>query len=232
MSENVKVGIADPPLPFNGGRYANTDAEIVLARRRVLTLLIIAPALSFAMLLLGFEREWPLLAAAGVIGFGVTALAIGGLAMAERRLVFIVRSRQGERRRYVLYEGPAAVPFGGAYVVAGLSLIVPAVLFVLGASMDNLQDQVLARPSYALIPAGAFLFSHGLGFLIGFVDRSGSRGQRIFNAMLNLPGRLGGLILLFWGAVALAVGIYEWLLPAAFDGAIAEIARGRLPFVR
>lgn len=41
--------------------------------------------------------------------------------------------------------------------------------------------------------------------------------------------RLGGLILPFWGTLALAIGVYEWLLPAEFDRWMDEIACGRLP---
>lgn len=222
--------IGDAPLPSNGGRFPESDEELALVKRHILLLYIIGPALSAAAILLGFEGGWPPLAAAGIIGLGITALLVGQQAMTDRRLMFIVRSSRGEHRQFVLYEGIAAVPFGFAYVVAGLSLITPAVFFLLGSSLAGLRDYVLARPGYALIPVGAFLFSHGLGFVIGFTDRSGTPGQRFFNALLNLPGRLGGLILLFWGMLALAVGCYEWLLPEAFDRSIAEIARGHLPF--
>lgn len=230
MSTNPADGISDPPLPFDGGRFTASDEELALVKRRILWLYIVAPALSFAALLVGFERGWPQLAATGVIGLGATACAIGARAMNERRLMFIVRSLRGERRRYVLYEGMAAVPFGFAYVVAGLSLVVPAVAFLTGTSPASMREQVLARPSFALLPIGAFLLAHGLGFVVGFAHRSGSVGRRLFDALLRLPSRLAGVILLAWGALALALGLYEWLLPDAFDHAIEQIAHGRLPF--
>jgi hypothetical protein len=66
---------------------------------------------SLAMLLLGFHLSWPLLGAAGVMGLSATAIAVGALLIAERRAFFIVRSLKGERYRYVVYEGLAAVPF-------------------------------------------------------------------------------------------------------------------------
>jgi hypothetical protein len=222
-------GIADPPLPFNGGRFATTDAELVLVKRRILWLYIVAPSLSFAALLVGFEQGWSRLVAAGTIGFGATAFAIGERAMTERCLMFIVRSFRGERRRYVLYEGVAALPFGFAYVVAGLSLTVPAIAFLTGTGLESMRELVFARPSYALLPIGAFLLAHGLGFAIGFAHRGGSLGRRLFDALLNLPGRLAGVILLAWGVLVFCIGLYEWLLPDAFDRLIAGIARGHLP---
>lgn len=209
-------GIGDAPLPFDGGRIARSDEERALVKRRILLLYIIGPVLSFAALLGGFELDRPRLAAVGVVGFGVTGALVGVLAMVERRLMFIVRARRGETHRYVLYEGFAAVPLGLAYAVAGAAAIAAAAQFLLGASLQEMRDAVLARPGYALVPIGAFLAAHGLGFVIGFASRAGTNGPRVFNALMRLPVRLAGLILLVWGAGALAIGLLDLMNPESF----------------
>jgi hypothetical protein len=204
------------PLPFEAGRYPGSEAEIAVMRRRVALLYIACPVAATAALLLGFYQEWPAVAAAGVIGFGALAIALGALAIAERRLLFIVRNYKEERRRYVLYEGIAAVPFGVSLVAGGAALVALAALYLMGHSLVALRDQMLARPGFALVPLGVILTAKGLGFLIGFSRHADTLGGRAWVALLNLPGRLGGLILFAWGAAALAVGAVEWARPELF----------------
>ena len=223
-------GLAEAPLPFDGGRQAVSDEEIARVRRRALVLYIVAPAISAAALLTGFARGWPALAAGGAIGLGATALVAGLLAMAERRLYFLARGLRMNRTRYVLYEGFAAIPLGFAWAVAGATVVVAAVAFLQGAGPQALRAQVAERPGHALVPAGAFLLANGLGLVIGFSRREGSFGQRLAGWLVELPSRLGGTILVVLGAAALAAGLYEWLRPGEFDLRLAEIARGRLPF--
>ena len=224
-------GIPDPPLPFTGGRIPSSKEERKFVERRVLAQFILAPALSFAALATGFNLEWPRLAAAGVIGLSLSALWIGYLAIREQRLMFIRTNTMTRREhRYIIYEGIAAVPYGLAYVVGGACLITPALLFLNGTSLERMRDVVLARPSLALIPIGALLLSHGLGFLIGFVRRSGSRWQRAFGMLLDAPARLGGLILIAWAAAALAIGLVEWFTPALFNQWFQSIFGAPWPF--
>lgn len=218
------------PLPFEAGRHPETEAEIKLIRRRIALLYIAAPGMAMAALLLGFYQQWPVVAATGVIGLGALAIVLGGIAVAERRLFFIVRGYQEERRRYVLYEGIAAVPFGISLIAGGASLIALAGLYLMGNSVDALRNQVLARPGQALIPIGVILAAKGLGFLIGFSRRVDTLGQRAWVALLNLPGRLGGLIIFAWGVAALAIGVVEWLSPAAFDRGFQSIFGNPWPF--
>jgi len=227
----MATGIPDPPLPFTGGRIPASEEERRFVERRVLTQFILAPALSFAALLVGFNLEWPRLTAAGVIGFGLAALWIGGLAAAERRLVFIRGGTMTRREyRYVIYEGPAAVPYGLAYVVAGGCLITLAALFLGGISLERMRAVALARPGVALMPLGTLLLCHGLGFLIGFVHRSGSWWQRAFGMLIDAPGRLGGLILIVWAVAALTIGLVEWLNPALFNRWFESVVGSPWPF--
>jgi hypothetical protein len=174
--------------------------------------------------------DWPGLMAAGVVGFGATGLVIGALAMRERRLLFIVRSYRGEMRRYVIYEGLAAVAFGFAYCVAGLTLLVLVLIYIQGMSLESMRAALLARPGYALVPVGAFLSAHALGFVIGFNSRGETAGQRVFNALLGLPVRLAGLAMLALGCAALVIGFIEWTNPEAFQAGFKSLLGNPWPF--
>jgi hypothetical protein len=224
-------GIPDPPLPFTGGRIPASEDERRLVERRVLQQYIVAPALSFVALLVGFNLGWPRLAALGVIGFGLTALLFGFFAVSERRLMFI-RGALGTPRdyRYFIYEGVAAVPYGLAFMVGALCLIAPAALFFNGISLERMRDAVLARPSFALVPVGALLLFHGLGFLIGFSRRAASVGDRLWIELMHLPTRLTGLILIAWATTLLAVGLIEWLWPELFHQWFQSISGNPWPF--
>lgn len=223
-------GVADPPLPFEAGRFADPGAELASVRRLVLVFYLLAPVACAAAILAGFAVGRPAVIAAGAAGLGVLAVVVGVLAVVKRRLFFVVRSLRLDRTRYVLYEGLAAVPFGLAWIVAGLTLAAGAAGFLVAGGALALRASLLERPGLALVPAGAFLLTQGLGFTIGFARRGGSRGERIGRWLLELPARLGGLVLVLLGTALLAAGLHEWAMPAAFDAAIAELARGRLPF--
>ncbi len=211
-------GFPDPPLPFTGGRIPASEDERKLVERRVVTLFIIAPVVSLAALLAGFNVGWPRLTALGVIGLGLCALWIGYLAITEQRLMFIRGGSMTLREyRYFIYEGSTAVPYGLAYVVGGAVLITLAALCFNGTSLEQMRAAVLARPSLALLPLGVLLLLHGFGFLIGFVHRRGSTWQRAFGMLIDAPARFAGLILIAWAAGMLAIGAVEWLCPALFN---------------
>lgn len=226
-------GIADPPLPFSGGRIAASPEERTLVERRVMGQFFVAPALSVVAIVVGFQLGRPSLAALGVIGLGLGALWIGLLAMRERRLLFLRGGSMTQKAyRYFIYEGRAAIAYGLAWVVGGACLIAPAVLFLGGTSLERMREVVLARPSLALIPAGAFLLSLGAGFLIGFVHRSGSMAQWAFAMLIDAPARLGGLILIAWAAALLAIGGVEGLSPELFNRWFESIFGNPWPFRR
>ena len=52
-------GVADPPLPFTGGRIAASLQERKLVERRVMSQFFVAPALSMAALIAGVHLGWP-----------------------------------------------------------------------------------------------------------------------------------------------------------------------------
>jgi len=218
------AGIPDPPLPFTGGRIPASADERAFVERRVMALQFVAPALSFAALLLGFSLEWPRLAALGVAGLGLTGVALGQFAIRERRLMFIRGATLTPKtHRYFIYEGVAAVPFGSAFVITGVSTIVAAVVFLFGAGIDAIRDAVLTRPSLALIPVGSILLCNGLGFVIGFRRPAECAGERLWLGFLHFPALLGGVILVALGMAALTIGAFEWLQPEAFDRAWADL---------
>lgn len=226
-------GIPDSPLPYTGGRIPASEDERRFAERRVLQQYIVAPALSFAAVLIGFNAGWPTLTAAGVIGFGLTALLIGSRMVRERQIVFIRGAPLTPREyRYFIYEGRAAVPYGLAYLWGAVCLIAPAALFLGGTRLQHLRDLALARPSLLLLPLGLLLLLYGLGFLIGFSRRPTSTVDRLGIALHDLPSRLGGLILIAWAIAMLAVGAVEAFDPAQFNRGFESIFGNPWPFSR
>jgi hypothetical protein len=227
----VTPGIPDPPLPFTGGRIPASEAERRSVERRVMAQFFVAPALSFAALGGGFNLGWPRLAASGVIGLGLSALAIGILAVRERRLMFIRGGSMTPRAyRYFIYEGSAAIPYGLAFAVAGFTLGACGLLYLTGTAPGAMRDAVLARPHLALVPVGTALFLYGLGFVIGFRRAAGSAGDRIAIALTHLPAQLGGLILVVLGAAALALGLLEWLAPEVFRAGFSDYFGNPWPY--
>ncbi|MBK6602880.1 MAG: hypothetical protein IPG28_15370 [Betaproteobacteria bacterium] len=217
-------GIPDPPLPFTGGRIPASEEERAWVERRVATLQIAAPAVSFVALVAGFSLGWPRLAAVGVAGLGLTAIALGRFAIRERRLMFIRGALRTPRPyRYFLYEGMAAIPFGLALAIAGLGAILLATLQLFGVGVDAMRDAALARPGVVLVPLGALLLCQGLGFAIGFRGAARSTGERLWLRFLHLPAFLGGAILVALGAATLTLGAFELLAPDRFDRAWASI---------
>lgn len=225
------MGVPDAPLPFSGGRLPASPEELRFVERRVMAQGLVGPGLSFAALLIGFNAGWPRLTAAGVAGFGLTALLIGWWAARERRL-FLMRTATTVRRpcRYVIYEGPAAVPYGMAFIVLGATVVGAVAWFLTGTDLDAIRQAVLARPGRALVPVGASLALYGLGFAIGFGSREGTRARRWFNALLDLPARVAGLMLIGLGAASLAIGLVDAANPVLFDRWFQAVTGNPWPF--
>lgn len=219
------------PLPFEGGRIPATPEELRSAERRVLVQFLLVPGLAFAALVAGFFLELRLLAGGGVAGLGLAALLVGALAVRERRLTYMRGGTMTLRtHRYYIYEGLAAVPFGLAYVVAGISLVAAGAVFMAGAGVHAIRDALLARPGLALTPLGLGFAFHGTGFVIGFGRRAKSVGDRVWIEFLHFPARLGGLILVAWGAGLLVLGLADLVAPAVFDGWVRGVFGNPWPF--
>lgn len=224
-------GVADPPLPFTGGRIPSSEKERKFAERTVMIQYFIAPALAFAAILAGFNFEWQRLMAAGVIILGFCGLWIGYFAVKERRLIFIRGGSMTRRsHRYFIYEGLAAVAYGLAYTAGGACLVTLAVLFLSGMSLAQMRDVALARPGLVLFPLGVLTLCYGLGFVIGFTHRSGSWWQRVWAMLIDAPARLSGLILIVLAMAALVIGGIEWFAPALFNQWFESIFGNPWPF--
>jgi hypothetical protein len=172
---------------------------------------------SLGILLTGFYLGLGPVTAMGAIGLGLTATTIGALAIAERRLVFIRGGTLTPRPyRYFIYEGFAAIPYGLAFLVAGLVLGLAGAMYIAGLDLETQRAAVLARPHLVLLPVGAYLLFHGLGFVIGFRRAAASWSERLSTALAHLPAQLGGLILMALAVGSLALGLTEWLRPDVF----------------
>lgn len=224
-------GIPDPPLPFTGGRIPADEAEWCFVERRVMLQFFVAPALSLAALGGGFSLGWPRLAAAGLVGLGLSGLLVAWFAITERRLMFIRGGTMTRREyRYFIYEGFAAIPFGLVFAIAGLAALAAGLLYLDGRSAAAMRDAVLTRPHRLLLPLGAGLACQGLGFLIGFSRAGISWRERVGVALLHLPARLGGAILLALGGGALFTGVVEWLQPEVFHAGFGRIFGNPWPY--
>lgn len=226
-----RPGLPDPPLPFTGGRFPVDDAERAWAERRVLRQMIVFPALSLAVLIGGFHLGLPAIAAAGVIGLGLTAFALGAQAVTEQRLVFIRGATLTPRAyRYFIYEGFAAVPYGLALAGFGLVLGTVGALALAGVGVTTMRSAVLARPHLALLPAGALLLLHGLGFVIGFRRTAQTWSERLDVAFAHFPALLGGVILVTLAVGTLLLGVLEWLRPEVFRHEFQSLFGNPWPF--
>ena len=181
------------------------------------------PGAGLLALVWGVERDLPRVSDAGVLLLAVAGIAAGGVTIALRRVVFMAPTR-----RFVLltWTGPAAVFSGASLVVLGVTAGAVAGLHLAGTNAAGLKTLVVERPGLALAPAGAALLSRGLAFVVGFPEARDPHGGGLWNALLSIPGRLGGLILVGLGGGALALGGWELLSPAAFDRAVAALAGG------
>lgn len=217
------AGPVDPPLPFSGGRYPVSAAEAARVERRIVALYLVAPLAATAVALTGFHLARPAWLALGMAGFAAIAVAVGVLAVAERRLMFFARSFMRREARFVIYEGAAAVPFGVALAWLGLCAFALVLAWVFGVTPAQLHDALLARPAFALIPLGLWFVLNALGLLIGFADRRGDLARRAMHAVQDLTTRLAGAVLGLIGAALLAAGVADAAAPALFDAACRSV---------
>ncbi len=183
----------------------------------------VLPGAGLLALVLGVDRDLPLVADAGVLLLAAAGVAGGGATAALRRVVVV--SPATYRLVLLTFTGPAAVFAGAAFVVLGLAAGAAGLLHLSGTSAAGLKSLLASRPGLALAPAGLALLSHGLAFLVGFPEgRDAARGAA-WNALLSIPARLGGAVLVLLGAAALGIGAWELAAPDAFDGLVASLAR-------
>lgn len=199
-------------------RAAGDDGRRV--RRRFGLLHIALPAVSLFGIVAGIGLGVAWMTQLGGLGLAAMFFFIGALAIRERRVV-VWNETVSNHVAIETYSGVAAVPMGLAGIVGGLTLFALAIAQMQGVSLDSMRSLLRARPGLALVPIGTVLIFTGLGFVIGFaVGKDPDKGP-LFNAVLSIPSRLGGLIQLACGGAAAGLGVFELLRPEAFDRALA-----------
>lgn len=184
-------------------------------RRRFLLLDVLLPGLALAAVLAGFHLSVPALMSGGALILGLRFVVAGGLALRDRRIPVWNPNYRRFSEAIREYRGAAAVPMGLGGLLGGGVLSALALANLAGVSLEAMRRAVLAQPALALVPVGGVLLLYGLGFLMGFRDDGDTlTGPPAWTALLSLPGRLGGLILLILGAVLLTAGL--WGLPPPF----------------
>lgn len=175
---------------------------------------VLLPGLSLAGILAGFHLKSPPLMAGGVLTLGLRFIVVGWIAVRDRQILVWNTNYRVFTDAIRQYRGPAAVPMGIAGLLVGGVLAALALAHLAGTSLDAMRSTILAQPALALVPVGGGLALYGLGFLMGFRDDGDIlTGPAVWNALIGLPWRLGGLVLLALGTAALGAGIWEALNP-------------------
>ena len=184
----------------------------------------VGPAgLGLLLLVAGYNFGLPLVMDAGAFVIAASAVVSGLASMLTRRIVFL---RNVRGNHLVVYHGGAAVLIGLGFLVLGIAGGAGVLVHLGGLSRVEIRDALLERPWRALLPAGMFMLTNGLAMIIGFEEgRDPDRGM-LWNLLMSIPSRLGGLIGSVIGAAVLVAGVYELLSPQAFDNFIERLSHG------
>lgn len=176
------------------------------------TIQIVLTVLGFLLAFGGDKLSIPFFFYAGIACFGLTAMAVGAEAIVTQHIV-VGRRRHGNRQTYT---GIPAVLQGIQFNLLGLFFIVVASMMYLRADGRGFFLQMVRHPGLPLGVFGMLLLMQAVITLIGSHElREGSR----FEVMMDLiiSRLLPGVILVFLGAGALGLGLFEIVAPNAFD---------------
>lgn len=166
-----------------------------------------ALVLGFLALVGAGQFEWAWLYTLSMLAFGA-GLCLSGLgALFTRRVRALEFFREGDP-----YLGPAAMPWGFVSFLAGVALLGFGLLRAAGLDQDFLA-YLGQRPALALALAGLMLIGTGAGMLLGPPDWKAT----IWRALLHLPLRVMGALLVLAGIGCLALAGFELAAPSAFD---------------
>jgi hypothetical protein len=182
---------------------------------------IILVGLGMLLVWAGFRFDNSLWVNSGVMLVGLGIAAGGVHAMITREIRFRRRHTSDET-----YRGCAAILMGAAISLAGGGLMLVGLLLFQGVA-EAAWHFVLRRPGFLLLFVGAALLAYGSAFILGPQEHQGQTG---WGLALSLPQRLGGVILLGLAVAALAVGLFEFLLPSLFDAWLISII-GPIPIL-
>jgi hypothetical protein len=152
-----------------------------------------------------FERPWLYTACMLTFGFGLGLSGLG--ALSTRRVRVLEFLREGSP-----YLGPAALPWGFVTFLAGLTLFGFGLLRVSGLDQEFLA-YLGQRPAFALALAGLALGGIGAGMLLGPPDWNAT----VWRALLHLPLRALGLLLILAGLACLGLAAFDAAAPGSFD---------------
>jgi hypothetical protein len=188
------------------------------------TIQIILGLLGVLLAFGGDRLSLPILTYAGIVCFGLTAIAMGWEAIVTQSIV-LGRRRHGNRETY---SGLPAILQGVQLNLMGLFLIGIAFMIYLQADGRAVVLQMVRRPGLPLIIFGILcLMQAGISIPGPLEMRQGPRWIVIMNLLISRL--LPGLILLGLGLGAVGLGIFEIFAPRTFDemgGGFLEVLYG------
>lgn len=154
-----------------------------------------------------------------LIGAGI---ALGGMeAVFTRRMCF-----RSSEDAYEAYAGTPALIVGLMALLVGAAAIGAAYLLAEG-HWHSTVNYLTRRPAPVLV--GAALLLIGVGTLM-MLNPQGRRGLA-WILLVYLPRSVAGLVLVVAGIAGIALGVWEWLEPQAFDGFVGKVPLNlRWPF--
>jgi hypothetical protein len=187
------------------------------------TIQIILGLLGILLALGGDRLSIPILTHAGIVCFGLSAMAIGWEAILTRHIV-LGRRRHGNRETYT---GVAAIFQGVQFNLLGLFLIGIAFLMYFNSGREVFM-QMVRRPGLALVVFGGLCLMQAGITLVGAREWKEGPGWMV-TLNLIVSRLLPGLILLGIGLGAAGLGMFESIAPRAFDemgGGFLEVLYG------
>jgi len=148
-----------------------------------------------------------------LVGAGI---ALGGLeSLATRRMCF-----RPSEDAYEAYAGAPSIIVGLMVLLVGAGIMAAAYLLADGQWHSTL-NHLMRRPAPLLIAAGLLLV--GIGVLM-MLNPQGRRGTA-WTLLVRVPRGLLGLLVIVGGLTGIALGVWEWLDPLAYDRFVAALPR-------
>jgi hypothetical protein len=122
------------------------------------------------------------------------------------------------------YRGPAALCQGISVVLAGLGIVTFAAARLLGLG-PSLEHQVRDRPGLLILFVSLAGLAWSLSLVFGSVEQRGSSWRLV----ASLPGRLLGLSLGVLSAAGIGLGLWDIVVPAAFDHLVQSLSATFFP---
>lgn len=149
-------------------------------------------------------------------------MTTGIASIAWRRVVVLAELSFGFK--LVVYEGVAARLAGIALIALGVAVASLGAAHATGTSAAAIRSSMIARPGLLLAPLGFPMLLAGLAYVVGFAEDLETGAGPVWNPLLSIPQRLGGVVLAVIGGARRARRL-ELLAPQAFDGLVESFRR-------